>query len=56
MPSTSAIFDATLARNTDLACQLTVDHIERTLSVLRSSLEPNSGDPRCKAEIGGAVA
>jgi DNA-binding GntR family transcriptional regulator len=35
-----AIFDATLARNTELACQLTMDHIERTLTVLRSSLEP----------------
>lgn len=35
-----AIFDATLARNADLACQLTMDHIERTLIVLRSALDP----------------
>ncbi len=33
-----AIFDATLARNTQLACQLTMDHIERTLTVLRDAL------------------
>jgi DNA-binding GntR family transcriptional regulator len=37
-----AIFDATLARNTELACQLTTDHIERTLTVLRSALDPNN--------------
>jgi DNA-binding GntR family transcriptional regulator len=35
-----AIFDATLARNAELACQLTMDHIERTLTVLRTTLEP----------------
>jgi DNA-binding GntR family transcriptional regulator len=37
-----AIFDATLARKTELACQLTMDHIERTLTVLRNALEPHS--------------
>jgi DNA-binding GntR family transcriptional regulator len=36
-----AIFDATLARNTELACQLTKDHIERTLTVLRKTLQPH---------------
>jgi DNA-binding GntR family transcriptional regulator len=39
-----AIFDATLARDTERACQLTKDHIERTLTVLRSALEPQ----KCK--------
>ncbi len=43
-----AIMDATLARDADLACKLTVDHIERTLVVLRASLTPrcaNSNKP-----------
>jgi DNA-binding GntR family transcriptional regulator len=31
-----AIVDATLARNVELACKLTAEHIERTLTVLRS--------------------
>jgi DNA-binding GntR family transcriptional regulator len=35
-----AIFDATLARNVDLACQLVGEHIERTLAVM-SKLFPS---------------
>jgi DNA-binding GntR family transcriptional regulator len=35
-----AIFDATLSRDAELACRLTRDHIERTLTVLRLALEP----------------
>jgi DNA-binding GntR family transcriptional regulator len=31
-----AILDATLARDVELACKLTAEHIERTLTVLRS--------------------
>jgi GntR family transcriptional regulator, carbon starvation induced regulator len=44
-----AIFDATIARNADLASKLTADHIERTLTVLRAALEPEGDKPRCKA-------
>jgi DNA-binding GntR family transcriptional regulator len=35
-----AIVDATLARDTERACKLTAEHIERTLTVLRKALEP----------------
>lgn len=35
-----AIFDATIRRDADLACALTADHIERTLTVLRAALTP----------------
>lgn len=35
-----AIFNAVLKRDADLACKLTKDHIERTLTVLRSALNP----------------
>ena len=41
-----AIFDATLARNPDLACQLLGEHIERTLTVLRAALEPRGKQAR----------
>jgi DNA-binding GntR family transcriptional regulator len=36
-----AIFDATLARDVELACKLTGDHIERTLTVYRLAFGPN---------------
>ena len=36
-----AIFDATLARDVELACKLTGDHIERTLTVFRLAFGPN---------------
>jgi len=45
-----AIFDATIARDVDLACKLTADHIDRTLTVLRAALEPAGKKPRCKTE------
>ena len=35
-----AIMEATLARDADLACQLTADHIEKTLTVLRQIMRP----------------
>ena len=35
-----AIFDAVLKRESELACKLTADHIERTLTVLRDALKP----------------
>jgi len=41
-----AIFDATLKRDADLASKLTADHIERTLTVLRSALNPTDKPPQ----------
>jgi GntR family transcriptional regulator, carbon starvation induced regulator len=45
-----AIFDAVLKRDVDLACRLTADHIERTLTVLRVALEAKAETPHCKAK------
>jgi len=50
-----AIFDATLARNTELACQLTTDHIERTLTVLRNALEPQNSSKSNGSKRSGAT-
>jgi DNA-binding GntR family transcriptional regulator len=46
-----AIFDAVIARDADLACKLTADHIERTLTVLRVALEPAAETRRRKTKI-----
>lgn len=46
-----AIFDATIKRDADLACKLTADHIERTLTVLRVALEPGADKRRVKTKI-----
>lgn len=35
-----AMFDAAIGRNPELASQLTADHIERTLTILRATLSP----------------
>ncbi len=35
-----AMMEATLARKADLACQLTADHIEKTLTILRQTMRP----------------
>ena len=40
-----AILDATLARDVELACKLTVEHIERTLIVLRGLVAPQAAVP-----------
>jgi DNA-binding GntR family transcriptional regulator len=43
-----AIFDATLARDVELACKLTADHIERTLAVYRRAFGPRCVDARSR--------
>lgn len=45
-----AIFDAAMARDTDLACRMMADHIERTLTALRVALEPKKLGPRSKTK------
>lgn len=43
-----AIFDAVIARDADLACRYEAEHVERTLTVLRSALESSAGKDRPK--------
>ena len=51
-----AILDATLARDVERACKLTADHIERTLTVLRSVLASQPPSPSGRPATDGPSA